>query len=59
MRLDHSCYEDIVLDAELHRKLWVPDTYIVNAKESSFHGVAMQNKQIKISNNGEVQLSLK
>ena len=51
--------EGIVLDEELYHKIWVPDTYIVNSKESSFHKVILDNKQIKISKNGQVKLSLR
>ena len=55
----HSCIENVILDAELHEYVWVPDTYIVNAKESNFHKVVLHNKQISIRKDGYVQLSLK
>ena len=58
-RLKHSVEDGIVLDEELYDKIWMPDTYIVNSKESSFHKVIVDNKQIKISKNGQVKLSLR
>ena len=58
-KLVHCSEEDIVLDVKLQSKIWVPDTYIVNSKQSHFHSVILDNKKIQVAKDGLVKLRIR
>ena len=39
------------------RKFWIPDTFIVNEKEASVHGITTKTMFLRILHTGEVLLS--
>ncbi|GAV07139.1 hypothetical protein RvY_17015-1 [Ramazzottius varieornatus] len=39
---------------EQMRRIWSPDTYIVNAKQANFHHITTENRVVYISGNGDV-----
>uniref|UniRef100_G3NPH8 Gamma-aminobutyric acid type A receptor subunit delta n=1 Tax=Gasterosteus aculeatus aculeatus TaxID=481459 RepID=G3NPH8_GASAC len=45
------------LDSRFVDKLWVPDTFIVNAKSAWFHDVTVENKLIRLQPNGVILYS--
>lgn len=47
------------LDSRMMDKVWVPDTYIVNEKDASFHEVTVPNRLMHIYPVGDVQYSLR
>lgn len=49
--------ETLGLDSRFVDKLWLPDTFIVNAKSAWFHDVTVENKLIDLISK-EVQLPL-
>eukprot|EP00794_Sanderia_malayensis_P003459 gene3459-3955_t len=53
-RLAHNNKNAMILDNDLRDKIWVPDTYIVNAKKANFNQVTMGNSQIHIHPDGSV-----
>ncbi|XP_019619845.1 PREDICTED: gamma-aminobutyric acid receptor subunit beta-3-like [Branchiostoma belcheri] len=40
-------------------KVWVPDTYFVNGKQSYFHEVTVKNRAMKIFSNGMIEYNLR
>ncbi|XP_019633826.1 PREDICTED: gamma-aminobutyric acid receptor subunit beta-3-like [Branchiostoma belcheri] len=47
------------LDGRLVEKLWVPDIFLVNAKQSFLHTVTVDNRLIRIFPNGDVLYGLR
>ncbi|XP_048471086.1 gamma-aminobutyric acid receptor subunit delta isoform X1 [Rhincodon typus] len=47
------------LDSRFVDKLWLPDTYIVNAKSAWFHDVTVENKLIRLQPNGVILYSIR
>ncbi|XP_078281187.1 gamma-aminobutyric acid receptor subunit delta isoform X1 [Rhinoraja longicauda] len=47
------------LDSRFVDKLWLPDTYIVNAKSAWFHDVTVENKLIRLQPNGAILYSIR
>lgn len=45
------------LDSRFVDKLWLPDTFIVNAKSAWFHDVTVENKLIRLQPNGVILYS--
>lgn len=45
------------LDSRFVDKLWVPDTFIVNAKSAWFHDVTVENKLIRLQPDGVILYS--
>ncbi|KAI7789929.1 putative gamma-aminobutyric acid receptor subunit delta, partial [Triplophysa rosa] len=45
------------LDSRFVDKLWVPDTFIVNAKFAWFHDVTVENKLIRLQPDGVILYS--
>ncbi|XP_028390588.1 gamma-aminobutyric acid receptor subunit beta-2-like isoform X2 [Dendronephthya gigantea] len=62
-RLDHGTESTITVNYKDLDKIWLPDTYFVNAKDSSFHYVTNENKLLQIGPNGlvsyRIRISLK
>ncbi|XP_076446393.1 glycine receptor subunit alpha-4-like [Babylonia areolata] len=46
--------EYLELDSKLISKFWVPDLYVSNEKEASFHSVTVPNKMLHLYSNGTV-----
>ena len=40
-------------------KIWLPDTYFVNAKDSSFHFVTKENKLAQVGPNGLISYRIR
>ena len=47
--------ETLGLDSRFVDKLWLPDTFIVNAKSAWFHDVTVENKLIRLQPDGVIQ----
>ncbi|XP_055334260.1 gamma-aminobutyric acid receptor subunit alpha-5-like isoform X2 [Paramacrobiotus metropolitanus] len=54
-------FDDTLSKSRLHlktveqmRRIWAPDTYIVNAKQANFHHVTTENRVVYIAPSGEV-----
>ncbi|XP_072333905.1 gamma-aminobutyric acid receptor subunit delta isoform X3 [Scyliorhinus torazame] len=47
------------LDSRFVDKLWLPDTYIVNAKSAWFHDVTVENKLIRLQPDGVILYSIR
>ncbi len=45
------------LDSRFVDKLWLPDTFIVNAKSAWFHDVTVENKLIRLQPDGVILYS--
>ena len=46
--------KSLSLDGRLAEKLWVPDTFIPNAKESFMHKVTVDNRLIRLDPDGGI-----
>nr|XP_051685512.1 gamma-aminobutyric acid receptor subunit delta isoform X1 [Oryctolagus cuniculus] len=51
--------ETLGLDSRFVDKLWLPDTFIVNAKSAWFHDVTVENKLIRLQPDGVVLYSIR
>ncbi|XP_044524579.1 gamma-aminobutyric acid receptor subunit delta [Gracilinanus agilis] len=51
--------ETLGLDSRFVDKLWLPDTFIVNAKSAWFHDVTVENKLIRLQPNGVILYSIR
>ena len=49
-----SINEDFFMD-----KVWLPDAFIVNAKQVRFHKTTEKNRVLRISNSGMVEYDLR
>ncbi|KAM4652118.1 gamma-aminobutyric acid receptor subunit delta [Discoglossus pictus] len=53
----HHTNKTLVLDSRFVEKLWLPDTFIVNAKYAWFHDVTVENKLIRLQPDGVILYS--
>ena len=53
-RLKHNWNGTLSVSNTMINKLWVPDTYFENSKQSTFHKVTSINKMLSISPGGRV-----
>ncbi|POI35727.1 hypothetical protein CIB84_000521 [Bambusicola thoracicus] len=51
--------ETLGLDSRFVDKLWLPDTFIVNAKSAWFHDVTVENKLIRLQPDGVILYSIR
>nr|XP_056721504.1 gamma-aminobutyric acid receptor subunit delta [Euleptes europaea] len=51
--------ETLGLDSRFVDKLWVPDTFIVNAKSAWFHDITVENKLIRLQPDGVILYSIR
>ncbi|XP_054993766.1 gamma-aminobutyric acid receptor subunit delta isoform X2 [Sorex araneus] len=59
-RLSYShTNETLGLDSRFVDKLWLPDTFIVNAKSAWFHDVTVENKLIRLQPDGVILYSIR
>ncbi|XP_047740321.1 glycine receptor subunit alphaZ1 [Hyalella azteca] len=60
-RLRHSAEAEhfTIMDPELHKKIWKPDTYFENVKEAHIHSVTMPNQLLRVYENGDVIYSVR
>ncbi|CAI5769281.1 gamma-aminobutyric acid receptor subunit pi [Podarcis lilfordi] len=58
-RLVFQGNKSFTLDARLVKYLWVPDTYIVESKNSFLHEVTAENRLIRLFSNGTVLYALR
>ncbi|XP_053399987.1 glycine receptor subunit alpha-3-like isoform X2 [Mercenaria mercenaria] len=56
---DTQKYPRLELEGPMVDKLWLPDVYIINEKESDYHEVTVPNKMAHLYPNGTVQYSAK
>ena len=54
-RLDHKTNDTMSLSNHVMDKIWLPDSYFVNAKDAKFHTVTTDNKMIMLQPHGKVQ----
>lgn len=53
-RLKHSYHSELTVANAMLEKIWVPDTYFENSKNSHFHSVTVPNKMLKIKPDGTI-----
>ena len=53
-RLDHGLNKTMFLSNFVMDRIWMPDSYFVNAKHGSFHKVTTNNMMIMIMPGGQV-----
>uniref|UniRef100_A0A6A7G011 Glycine receptor subunit alpha-1-like isoform X1 n=2 Tax=Hirondellea gigas TaxID=1518452 RepID=A0A6A7G011_9CRUS len=60
-RLAHSSSKDsfTLLDPDLHKKIWKPDSFFENVKEAHIHQVTMPNMLLRIYRSGDILYSLR
>ena len=51
--------ERIMVSTEYLKNIWVPDTFFANEKASYFHMATTSNEFLRISNNGEINRSIR
>ncbi|XP_039223440.1 gamma-aminobutyric acid receptor subunit delta [Crotalus tigris] len=51
--------ETLGLDSRFVDKLWLPDTFIVNAKSAWFHDVTVENKLVRLQPDGVILYSIR
>nr|KAF6394877.1 gamma-aminobutyric acid type A receptor subunit delta [Molossus molossus] len=51
--------ETLGLDSRFVDKLWLPDTFVVNAKSAWFHDVTVENKLIRLQPDGVILYSIR
>ena len=49
----------IELDLNSSSRVWVPDMYILNEKQSDFHEVTVPNKMMHVYPDGTIQYSMR
>lgn len=49
----------ILVDAEVADKIWVPDTFFANEKQAYFHEATTKNTFLRISHDGQVLRSIR
>ncbi|XP_048579378.1 gamma-aminobutyric acid receptor subunit beta-4 isoform X3 [Nematostella vectensis] len=54
-RLSHDLNTTMFLSNTVMDKIWLPDSYFVNAKQGSFHKVTKDNMMVMIQPDGQVQ----
>ena len=54
-RLNHSFNGMLTVSNTVLQKIWQPDTYFENSKRSTFHDVTVENKMLRIHQNGKVE----
>ena len=58
-RLDHGTDNTITVNNKDLDKIWLPDTYFVNAKDSSFHYVTNENRLLQIGPKGHISYRIR
>ena len=58
-RLNHGTDSVITVNHKDLDKIWLPDTYFVNAKDSSFHYVTNENKLLQIGPKGLISYRIR
>jgi hypothetical protein len=58
-RLDHGTDQTITVNNKDLDKIWLPDTYFVNAKDSSFHYVTNENRLLQIGPKGHISYRIR
>ena len=56
-RLAHMQNKTFTISNRILDRIWIPDTYFVNSKESKFHKVTQQNKLLEIGSDGRVHFN--
>lgn len=51
--------ETLGLDSRFVDRLWLPDTFVVNAKSAWFHDVTVENKLIRLQPDGVILYSIR
>lgn len=55
---ENSNYE-ITLSSDFADKIWVPDLFFANDKNSFLHEVTEKNKMIRLKSNGEISYGMR
>lgn len=48
-----------IMDAQLQKRIWKPDTYFENVKSAQVHGVTMPNLLLRVTKTGDVLYSMR
>ncbi|XP_028395058.1 gamma-aminobutyric acid receptor subunit beta-2-like [Dendronephthya gigantea] len=56
-RLAHMQGKTFTISNRILNRIWLPDTYFVNSKESKFHKVTLENKLLEIATDGLVHFN--
>lgn len=56
-RLAHKQGRTFTISNRILNRIWLPDTYFVNSKESKFHKVTHENKLLEIATDGLVHFN--
>ncbi|CAI5445272.1 unnamed protein product [Caenorhabditis angaria] len=51
--------DEMTLSGEFSKKLWVPDTFLANDKQSYLHEVTETNKMLRINSDGQVSYGMR
>ena len=58
-RLDHGVNKTVTIHGKVLDKIWLPDTYFVNAKDSSFHYVTNENRVLLLGPKGRINYRIR
>ena len=53
-RLTHSGFREIYASKKTYDAIWIPDTYILNEKKTTFHDLTVENTMVNIYPNGSI-----
>lgn len=51
--------QNLTLDYRMHEKLWVPDCYFVNSKNTFVHDVTVENRVFQLHPDGTVRYGIR
>ncbi|XP_070534363.1 glycine receptor subunit alpha-2-like [Ptychodera flava] len=54
LRFDNSTVESLVIDGVIKDRIWLPDSFFVNAKDEILHDSPKQNSYVRVHYNGDV-----
>ena len=58
-RLDHGQNMNVTINNKVLKQIWLPDTYFVNAKDSSFHYVTHDNRVLLLGPKGHINYRIR
>lgn len=50
---------ELTLSGDFAEKIWVPDTFFANDKNSFLHEVTEKNKMVRLKSNGEIAYGMR
>uniref|UniRef100_A0A8R1U1I6 Gamma-aminobutyric acid receptor subunit beta n=1 Tax=Onchocerca volvulus TaxID=6282 RepID=A0A8R1U1I6_ONCVO len=55
----HFHINEMTLSGDFSQRIWVPDTFLANDKQSFLHDVTEKNKMIRIEHNGQITYGMR